>query len=144
VEDLITVLLWSLENPETVNQTYEIGGSEYFSVRQAIEIIMDVHQARRRLVPLSPVLLRALAVTLESFVPNFPVSSFWLDYAAISRTCPVDNLPRLFGLMPARFSYRLDYLKRNLWYVTAWRAIRAQVGEAVDKILESVRTMRLP
>jgi len=144
VEDLITVLLWSLEKPETVNETYEIGGSEYFSVRQAIEIIMDVHQARRRLVPLSPVLLRALAVTLESFVPNFPVSSFWLDYAAISRTCPVDNLPRLFGLMPARFSYRLDYLKRNLWYVTAWKSLRTQVIEAVEKILESVRTMRLP
>jgi NADH dehydrogenase len=144
VEDLITVLLWSLEKPETINETYEIGGSEYFSVRQAIEIIMEVHQARRALVPLSPVLLRALTVTLESFLPNFPVSSFWLDYAAISRTCPVDNLPRLFGLMPARFSYRLDYLKRNLWYVTAWRAIRAQLGEAVEKILESVRTMRLP
>jgi NADH dehydrogenase len=144
VEDLITVLLWSLDNPETINQTYEIGGSEYFSVRRVIEIIMEVHQARRLLVPFSPVMLRALAVTLESFVPNFPVSSFWLDYAAISRTCPVDNLPRLFGLMPARFTYRLDYLKRRLWYVTVWKAVSTQVGQAVDRFLESVRTMRLP
>jgi NADH dehydrogenase len=144
VEDLITVLLWSLESAETLNQTYEIGGSEYFSVRQAIEILMDVHQARRVLVPVSPMILRALAVTLESFVPNFPVSSFWLDYAAISRTCPVENLPRLFGLMPARFTYRLEYLKRKLWYVTAWKALASQAAEVVDKLLETVRTMRLP
>jgi NADH dehydrogenase len=60
--------------------------------------------------------VRALLVMLDSFLPNFNVSTYWLDYVAVNRTCPVDNMPRTFGLMPARFSYRLDYLARKPWY----------------------------
>jgi uncharacterized protein YbjT (DUF2867 family) len=119
VEDLVTCLLWAMENPETLNQTYEVGGSEYFTLRQTLEQIMDVIGKRRVLVPMSPPFLRALVVTLETFFPRFPASSFWIDYYAVHRTCPVDNLPRTFGLMPARFTYRLDYLTRKPWY-TLW------------------------
>ncbi|HUH96127.1 MAG TPA: NAD-dependent epimerase/dehydratase family protein [Anaerolineales bacterium] len=143
VEDLVNVMLWSLDNGETVNHTYEIGGSENFSLRQIVEIIMGLQHIRRWLVDLSPTTMRALTVTLESFWLNFPVSSFWLDYVAVNRTCPVDNLPRQFGLMPARFSYRLDYLKRVPWYESAWRRIRQSSSETAEKILESVRTFRL-
>lgn len=142
VEDLVTVLLWALDDDKTVNQTYEIGGSEYFSLRQTVEIIMQVTERRRVLYELPPLLLRALIVTLETFVPNFPISSFWLDYISINRTCPVDNLPRAFGLMPARFTYRLDYLKHTPWYVSAWRAIAKRFSETAERVLESVRTFR--
>lgn len=143
VEDLATLMLWSLENEETINQTYEIGGSEYFTIRQIVEIIMQVTQRPHVLYELPPVLLRAMIVTLESFVPHYPISSFWLDYIAVSRTCPVDNLPRLFGLMPARFTYRLDYLKRIPWYTAAWRGISTRISETTERVLESVRTFRM-
>ncbi|MBI3740095.1 MAG: complex I NDUFA9 subunit family protein [Chloroflexi bacterium] len=142
VEDLITVLLWSLDNDETLNHTYEIGGSEYFTVRQIVETIMQVTRRQRILYELPPVLLRALIVTFETFIPNYPISSFWLDYISISRTCPVDNLPRIFGLMPARFTYRLDYLKHTAWYITAWKGFSTRVSRTAERVLESVRTFR--
>lgn len=142
VEDLVTVLLWSLDNEATVNHTYEIGGSEYFTVRQIVEIVMRAAGRPRILYELNPVLLRALIVTLESFVPNYPASSFWLDYIAINRTCSVDNLPRIFGLMPARFTYRLDYLKRTPWYSAAWSRISDRTSERTRRILEAIRTFR--
>ena len=142
VEDLVTVLLWSLDNEATVNHVYEVGGSEYFTVRQVIEILMGVTRRPRVLFELHPVLLRALIVTLESFIPNYPASSFWLDYIAIGRTCPVDNLPRIFGLMPARFSYRLDYLKRTPWMNAAWNRIADQTARRTRRILEAIRTFR--
>jgi NADH dehydrogenase len=41
---------------------------------------------------------------------DFPISLFWLDYLAVDRTCPLDTLPRQFGLMPARFTHHLEYL----------------------------------
>lgn len=116
VEDLVTALVWTLENPDTINQTYEVGGGEYFTVRQVLETLMNVIHTRRLLVPLAPPYMRSLLVILDSFIPNFNVSTYWLDYAAVNRTCPVDNLPRTFGLMPARFAYRLDYLGRKPWY----------------------------
>ena len=139
VEDLVTALMWVLDDPATVNRTYEIGGSEFFTVRQAVEIIMHASRHPRTLLELHPVLLRALIVTLESFIPNYPVSSFWLDYIAVSRTCSVENLPRSLGLMPARFTYRLDYLARQPWYSVALSEASRRTSETTKRVLESLR-----
>ena len=143
VEDLVTVLMWSLDDESSVNRTYEVGGSEYFTVRQVIETVMQVTRRPRRLFEIHPVLLRALVVTMESFIPHFPVSSFWLDYIAVSRTCAVDNLTRSFGLMPARFTYRLDYLKRKPWLVAALDSLSQRTAETRRKALERVRSFHL-
>ena len=127
VEDLATCILWSLENESTTNKVFELGGSEFFTLQQIIENIMEVTHRKRFLVPLSPITLRALTVFFESFIPNFPISSFWLDYFAVNRTCAVDSMPRVFGLMPARFTYRLDYLIRKPWYQRAWNTVAERV-----------------
>ena len=140
VEDVVTVLLWSLDNEATINHTYEIGGSEFFTVRQIVEIIMQATQRPHRLFEVSPVLLRGMIVTFESFIPHYPASSFWLDYISINRTCPVDNLPRNFGLMPARFTYRLDYLKRTPWASALWKSVTTQTSDTTKKMLEAIRT----
>jgi uncharacterized protein YbjT (DUF2867 family) len=142
VEDLVTCLLWAMENPETLNNTYEVGGSEYFTLRQTLEQIMDTIGKRRVLVPFSPPFLRALVVTLETFVPRFPASSFWIDYYAVHRTCPVDNLPRTFGLMPARFTYRLDYLTQKPWYRIWQQSIREATSRLTSRIQNLFRPTR--
>ncbi|HEX8992192.1 MAG TPA: NAD(P)H-binding protein [Anaerolineales bacterium] len=142
VEDLVTVMLWSIDNEATLNQTYEIGGSEFFTVRQVVETLMQVTHRHRVLFELHPVFLRALVVTLETFVPNYPASSFWLDYISSNRTCAVDNLPGHFGLMPARFTYRLDYLKRTPWYSRLWSWISGLTSQGTRRILEAFRTLR--
>ncbi len=128
VEDLLTCLLWSLESEDTLNMVYELGGSEFFTLQQIVETIMDVTHSKRLLVPLSPITLRALTVFFEGIIPNFPISSFWLDYFAVNRTCAVDSMPRIFGLMPARFTYRLDYLLRQAWYQRAWHALGKKIS----------------
>jgi uncharacterized protein YbjT (DUF2867 family) len=115
VEDLVTCLLWSLETPETLNHTFDIGGSEYFPYRQAVEIIQETIGKRRWFLPLGLPYLRVLTVMLESVMPGFPFSTFWVDYFAYNRTCAVDSIPRLFGFLPARFTYRLDHLKGINW-----------------------------
>ncbi len=130
VEDLVTCLLWALQNPDMVNQTYEIGGGEYFTLRQVLEKLMEVTHNRRLLVQLPPPWMRALLVMLDASIPSFNVSTYWLDYVAVNRTCPVDNMPRIFGLMPARFGYRLDYLARKPWY--------SDLSEKIQK------TLRIP
>ncbi|HKJ38283.1 MAG TPA: NAD-dependent epimerase/dehydratase family protein [Anaerolineales bacterium] len=113
VEDLVTCLVWALQNPDMVNQTYDIGGGEHFTLRQVLETLMSVTHTRRWIMPLSPPYMRALFVMLDAFTPGFNVPTYWIDYVAVNRTCPVKNLPRTFGLMPARFAYRLNYLERK-------------------------------
>jgi NADH dehydrogenase len=143
VEDLVTCMIWSLNNPETVNQTFEVGGSEYYSVRQTLETLMPVVRANRYLLSLSPATLRVLTVFAETFVPRFPASSFWLDYVAVSRTCPADSMPRAFGLMPARFTYRLNYLARKPWYANLQSSLQkmsAAIHERIQQVLETIRS----
>jgi uncharacterized protein YbjT (DUF2867 family) len=115
VEDAVTCLIWALENPDMLNQTIDIGGSEYLSLRDVIGTIMEVTHQNRRLVNFPTQLMRALTILMEFINPRFPSSIFWMDYLAVNRTCPVDAIPRLFGLMPARFASRLDYLRGGHW-----------------------------
>lgn len=134
VEDLVTCILWSLQNDETLNKVYELGGSEFFTLEQIAQTIMEVTHRRRLIVPLNPIALRALTVFLEGISPNFPISSFWLDYFAVNRTCAVDSMPRIFGLMPARFTYRLDYLIRKPWYRRAWDAAATFTSNQINSL----------
>lgn len=121
VEDLVTCLLWSMDTPETLNHTFDIGGAEYFPFRQTVEIIQETIGQRRWLLPLGLAYLRVLTVMLETIMPGFPFSTFWVDYFAYNRTCAVDSIPRLFGFLPARFTYRLDHLKGVNWNRQAWQ-----------------------
>jgi hypothetical protein len=65
--------------------------------------------------PLGLPYLRAATITLENTMPGFPFSTFWVDYFSNNRTCAVDTIPRVFGFLPARFSYRLDHLRSIDW-----------------------------
>jgi hypothetical protein len=89
--------------------------SEYVPFRQALEIILETTRMNRMLIPLNLPYLRALTVVMESVMPGFPLSTFWVDYCSNNRTCAVDTIPRLFGFLPARFTYRLEHLKNINW-----------------------------
>jgi len=115
VEDLVTCLTWLLDDVETHKGIYDIGGPEYLSFRQIAELIMREAGLKRLLVSFSQPYLRALTVLIEYFLPNLPVSVYWLDYMAVNRTTALDTMPRVFNLMPARMSQRLAYLHGQSW-----------------------------
>ncbi len=142
VEDLASCFLWALEEPTAINQTYEVGGGARFTLREIVEILLNVTRRRRILVSLPSPLLRALVIVLETFLPSIPASSLWLDYLAVNRTCPLDTLPRIFGLMPARFAYRLDYLTPTPWHVALRKGIAAQSARAARRILTGWQAIR--
>jgi NADH dehydrogenase len=115
VEDLVTCLVWALDNESTINETIEIGGPEYLTFKQALELVMQAIDIKRRLISTRPPYLRGLTVFLESILPGLPVSVYWLDYLATNRTCTLDTIPRTFNLMPARMSQNLSYLEEQDW-----------------------------
>jgi hypothetical protein len=84
---------------------------------------MEVTHQPRLLVNWPTQSMRALTVLMESLFPRFPASIFWMDYLAVNRTCPVDTIPHIFGLMPARFASRLDYLRGGHWVRQLFRTI---------------------
>lgn len=123
VEDLVTCLVWSLEDTTTYNQTLSVGGPEYLSFNQVLETMNEVLGLRRRLVHVAPPYLRGLTVLLEYLLPGLPISVYWLDYLAVNRTCGLDTVPRVFNLMPGRFGYHLDHLRGQNWRTSLIRVL---------------------
>ena len=121
VEDLVTCLTWALDDEDTQNRIFEIGGPEYFQLKDVISMIMKRIGVKRTIVPLSPPILRGMTVLLEYALPASPVSVYWLDYLSTNRTCSLDTITRNFNLMPSRFSQRLGYLENHNWRRELWR-----------------------
>lgn len=111
IEDLVACLVSALEDPATRRQQYDIGGGEYLTFREVLDLVMKASSTRRLLVNIQPVYLRALTLWLEQTFPKYPISMFWLDYLSTDRTCSIDSLPRRFGIIPARFNQNLAYLQ---------------------------------
>ena len=134
VEDLATLLAWALEDENTRNRTYEVGGGEYVSLRQAVSIVMDALGRRRPFVNVSLPYLRALTAFLENLFPRLPVSAYWLDYFAVNRTCPLGTLPQQFDLMPQRFSVpNLQYLREVRWGRFVWHTLGRRRGVPAER-----------
>lgn len=116
VEDLATCIEWSLAEHSLLNQTVALGGPEFVPFRDMVEIVKEVLGVHRLIVPVRPVYLRGMAWFLEQLLPRSPVTTRWLDYLAISRTCELTSVTRHFGLKPARFSpATLGYLRDKRW-----------------------------
>lgn len=115
VEDLTTCLLWSMEDARTINQTYQLGGPEYLSLRAVVQLVASRINAHRIYIPISPAYLRALTVVFEQTFSVFPVSVFWLDYLASDRTTAIDSVTRIFGLIPSTIESRIAYLSDENW-----------------------------
>ena len=112
VEDLVTCLTWSLDDPDTRNRIIDIGGPEYLSFSQILDLIIRETGYHRLIINVPFPFMRVLTVIIESLYPNLPVSVYWLDYLAVNRTTAIDTMPRTFNIMPSRMSQRLAYLNR--------------------------------
>jgi uncharacterized protein YbjT (DUF2867 family) len=110
VEDLAACLTNALGEESTINRIISVGGGEYFSFREIVNIIGERIGKKKRLVRLPIPYLRVLSIAFDNIFPRFPMSIFWMDYLSMDRTCALDTLPRQFGIIPARFSRKLDYL----------------------------------
>jgi NADH dehydrogenase len=124
VEDLVTCLIWALDDPETLNKVVDIGGPEYLTIQQIVRLIMEEAGLKRTVLHLPYPYVRGLTVLLESLIPNLPTSVYWLDYMAVNRTTALDTMPRSFNLMPARMSQRLAYLGQQNWGTSWLRTLR--------------------
>ncbi len=115
VDDLATAITWALDEPSTIDKTIEIGGPEYLSFKQILQMIMTASSAPRILIPARPPYLRAGAWLMEKLMPHSPINPLWLDYLAIDRTTDLNTLPHMFGLQPSRMEDRIDYLGKRNW-----------------------------
>jgi len=90
VEDVVTCLVKSLDDPATIGQEYELGGPEALTLEEIERRTLKALGARRWLIPF-PLPLTRLAVTImETVLPAPPVTRSLLELLAVSNV-PKDN-----------------------------------------------------
>ncbi|WP_299024350.1 NAD(P)H-binding protein [uncultured Thermanaerothrix sp.] len=119
VGDLVEALDIALDYPPLENQVVSIGGPEYLSLRQIVGLIMETLHLRRWVLNIPLGNLKILALILDQW-RGFPIPIYWLDYLSSDRTTSLDGLPRVFGIMPARFHQQISFLTRPLRTSTEW------------------------
>lgn len=125
VEDLATIITWTLEDHQPSGTPLEIGGPEYHSLRQVVSMVLHAAGLTRFLLPTRQPYLRGIAGALARVLPRPPITPTFLDYLAANRTAEIDSVPRLFGLKPARLENHLDHLRGKNW---EWELLARQLS----------------
>jgi len=125
VEDLATIITWTLDDHEPSGRPLEIGGPEFHSLRQVVSMVLPAAGLTRIILPTRQPYLRAGASALVHLLPRPPIAPYFLDYLATNRTAEIDSVPRLFGLQPARLEAHLDHLRGKNW---EWELLARQLA----------------
>lgn len=123
VEDIVSCLAWSLDHEECMNALIEIGGPEHLTLNNILAEISQAIGVRRKIAKVRPSYFRYLASSIRFIFPGLPISNVWVDYLASNRVSSLDEITKVFGIMPSRFSHRLQHLKKKNWRSLAYSKI---------------------
>lgn len=79
VEDVVTCLVNSLDDPATIKREYEIGGPEVLTLEQIERRILEAVGSRRIMVPFPKSVLKTAVGLMERTLPNPPVTQSLLE-----------------------------------------------------------------
>jgi uncharacterized protein YbjT (DUF2867 family) len=126
IDDLIEVLVRSLELIEVVDTVVEVGGPEYITLEDLIRTVMRVAQMPRLVIAVPPYLLRWTTALYSRVLPRALITPQWLDILATNRATQLGNTYNYFGVRPRRFEDTLlTYMRgRSYWRPLLQRTFR--------------------
>ncbi len=116
IDDVVAVLIGSLEALDTVDNVIEVGGPEYITLEDLIHTVMRVSGVNRVVVGVPPYVLRWFAAIYGRILPRTLITPQWLDILAANRTARLGNVFQYYGLHPRRFEDTLLTYMRGQRY----------------------------
>ena len=105
VEDVVTVILKVLQEPERTNQkTYTIGGPEYYTFTQIINALLGAMHKSRIKAPAPTTLVGVGAAVMEAVLPRPPLTKAAMTLFTFDNVTDLHSVERDFGFMPMSFS----------------------------------------
>ncbi len=99
VEDVANAFVSSLNNLETFGKTYELCGPKVYTLKEIMELVMDITGKKRSIIPLCPRLSYVQALILEN-LPGKMMTRDNLLSMQVDNVCGCD-FPAVFGGKPA-------------------------------------------
>jgi NADH dehydrogenase len=103
VEDVVTCLVTSLDNQDTIGKEYEIGGPEVLSLEQIERRTLDAAGSRRIMVPFPKRFLKTAVGIMEKTIPNPPVTQSLLELLQVDNVT-TENAIHQFVEKPRAFT----------------------------------------
>lgn len=110
VEDVVSCLVACLDEGVHDRETVEIGGSEYYSYNEIIDLIRGKLRSRKPKVHVPLWLMRPAARVLQGVLPSPPVTTDQLAMLSKDNVTELDAVPKAFGFAPVSLREGLDYL----------------------------------
>lgn len=109
VEDVVTVIINVLADPaRTTGKTYTIGGPQYYSFTQVIDMLLHaMHKTRIKVYAPRPLVGIAAAV-METVLPKPPLTSAAMTLFSFDNTTDLNAIERDFGFTPMSFTSYLE------------------------------------
>ncbi len=111
--DVARIAVASLADATTVGQSFELGGTRYWTYREITREVLTALGARRAIVPMPVALIRLVAGGAELVHLPFPVATDQLRQLRLDNIGPLDLIPSRFGFQPRTMVGALGYLKRR-------------------------------
>jgi len=111
VDDLARIVVLSLERPDTIGHTFELGGPRYWTYREILEEVMRALGKHRAVVPMPVPIIGAVARVSEAVHLPFPVSSDLLRQLGIDNIGPLEAVRTSFAFEPRDMAGNLGYLR---------------------------------
>lgn len=109
IEDVVTIVLRVLADPEgTANKIYTIGGPEYYTFAQVLEVLLKALHARRLKVYAPISLVGIGAAAMEAVLPKPPLTKAALTLFTFDNITDLDSVERDFGFIPLSFSKYME------------------------------------
>ncbi len=105
VDDVVTVILKTLEDPQRTNgHIYTIGGPEYYSFSQVFDVLLHAMHTSRPKVYAPTALVGLGAAVLEALLPKPPLTKAAMTLFSFDNTTDLHSVERDFGFTPLSFT----------------------------------------
>ena len=109
--DAARCLVEACERDDLAGQVLEMGGPEYYTYDEMIDLIAETLGAKVAKVHLPPAAVGMAASVMETFMPSPPVTREQLKMLRLDNTTALDSVESAFGFAPRPLRGNIDYLR---------------------------------
>ena len=109
--DAARCLAEACKREDLAGQVIELGGPEYYSYDEMIDLIAETLGAKVAKVHLPPAAVSMAATVMETFMPRPTVTREQLKMLRLDNTTALDSVESVFGFAPRPLRGNIDYLR---------------------------------
>ena len=109
--DAARCLADTCQRDDLVGQTLELGGPEYYTYDEMIDLIAVTLGAKVAKLHLPPAAVSMAAAVMETFMPRPPVTREQLKMLRLDNTTALDSVESIFGFAPRPLRGNIDYVR---------------------------------